>query len=199
MAYTLTVTLFLAINYYGKQYEFFKQHISELGSIADSTFLSRLIMIVGLGICSALMLIVAIIYFVKNEELKGAVIKGILALILALGAAGLAIPLDHPNLSTLHLIGAACFVGGFAAYNAFAQISSSYRKIIKKEVETSPVDNFWDVFLSIIVILVLIGYFIIFALDKLGIGISLYIGPISQKITVFIEVLALYFIDNEDI
>lgn len=200
MAYTMTVTLFLAINYYYKRYEFFKEHLSDLGAMMiGGNFYSMIIMIVGFGISSLLMLIVSITYFVKNKELKLGVLKGILAFIVAIGAAGIAIPLDHPTLRIVHLVGAACFIGGFAAFNAVLQISSSYRKIIKKEVDTSKADTIWDITLSIIVLLVLIGYFTIFALDRLDIGTALYLGPIAQKVTVFIDVLALYFLDNKDI
>ena len=199
MAYTLTVTLFLAINYYYKRYEFFKEHISNLGSMQNSNDISMIIMIVGFGINSALMLIVAILYFVNRKQLKGWAVKGALGIVLAFGAAGVAVPLDHPQLRILHLAGAACFIGGFAAFNAYLQISSSYRKIIKKEYDTSRTDTIWDVTLSIIVLVVLLGYFTIFALDQFGIGASWYLGPIFQKIIVFIEILALYFIDNKDI
>jgi hypothetical protein len=199
MAYTMTVTLFLAINYYYKRYEFFKEHLSNLGSMTAGNEYSMMIMIIGFGLSSLLMLIVSITYFTKRKELKLAVVKGILAFIIALGAAGVAIPLDHPTLRIVHLVGAASFIGGFATFNAVLQISSSYRKIFKKEVDTSKADTFWDITLSIIVLLILIGYFTIFALDRLGIGTTLYLGPIAQKITVFIDVLALYFLDNKDI
>ncbi|MCE7740914.1 MAG: hypothetical protein GOP50_00520 [Candidatus Heimdallarchaeota archaeon] len=203
MAYTLTITLFLAINYYYKRYVFFAEHISNLGSMdtlnsPPNTF-SMIIMIVGFGINSALMLSVAIIYFVKRKELKGAIVKGSLAIILAFGATGIAIPLDHPQLRILHLVGAACFIGGFAAFNAYLQITSSYRKIVKKEADNSKADTIWDITLSFIVIAVLVIYFVTFALDQLGIGTTWHLGPIFQKIVVFIEVLALYFIDNKDV
>lgn len=203
MAYTLTVTLFLAINYYYKRYSFFSEHISNLGSMDPNNIplntRSMIIMIIGFGLNSALMLSVAIIYFVKRKQLKGAIVKGSLGIVLAFGAAGVAIPLDHPQLRILHIIGAACFIGGFAAFNAFLQITSSYRKIVKKEVDARRADTIWDITLSFIVIGVLILYFVTFALDQVGIGASWHLGPIFQKIIVFIEILALYFIDNKDV
>ena len=97
----------------------------------------------------------------------------------------------------LHVIGAACFIGGFAAFNAFLQITSSYQK--RRDGGSSRADTIWDIVLSIIVITVLVGYFAIFALDRLGIGESWNLGPIFQKVIVFVEILALYFIDNKDI
>ncbi len=203
MAYNLIVTLFLAINYYYKRYVFFAEHISNLGSMdplnSPPNTISMIFMIVGFGINSALMLSVAILYFVKRKELKGWKVKGSLGIVLAFGAAGIAIPLDHEQLRVLHLVGAACFIGGFAAFNAYLQITSSYRKIIKKEVDARRADTIWDITLSVIVIVVLIGYFTIFALDQLGIGADWHLGPIFQKIIVFIEILAIYFIDNKDI
>jgi hypothetical protein len=202
MAYSLTVTLFLAINYYyNAPYDFFGQHISDLGNVAAGANLySMMIMIVGFGVNSLLMLVVAVIYFANINNLKGAVIKGCLSIILAIGAAGVAIPADHglPIMRILHLVGAACFIGGFALFNAYLQLSSSYSKIIKKEVDTSPADTTWDIFLSIVVLAVLVGYFTLFALDRLNVISSSY-GPIAQKATLFVDILALYFIDNKDI
>ena len=199
MAFSLTVILFLAINYYYRKYEFFEENISDLGSMYNSNDISMIIMSAGFGLNSVLMLIVAIIYFVKRKELKGAIVKGSLGILIAFGAAGIAIPYDHLQLYILHNLGACCFVGGFAAFNAFLQITSSYRKIVKKEVDVNRADRIWDITLSFIVIGILILYIVTFALDQFGIGTSWYLGPKFQKITVFVEILALYYIDNEDI
>ncbi len=199
MAYILIITMFLAINYYYKRYVFFSEHISNLGSMYNDNSTSMIIMIVGFGINSIMMLSVSILYLVNRKELEGAIVKGVLGFVIAFGAAGVAIPLDHPQLSTLHVVGAACFIGGFAAFNAYLQITSSYRKIFKKEVDSSKADTIWDITLSAIVIIVLLGYFTIFALDRLDIGASWHFGPIFQKVIVFVEILALYFIDNKDV
>ncbi len=201
MAYTLILTLFLAIFWYPERYFAFQEHISNLGGIVSYTSsllntTSMYIMIVGFGICGALALSVSILYF-TNKELRGRIPKGILTLILALGAAGIAIPLDH-SLRILHLIGAACFIGGFAAFNAYLQISSTVRKHIKGWSNVGKGDAIWDVILSVIVLVILVGYFVIFALDQLNVGAT-FLGPVFQKVTVFAMILAYYFIDNIDI
>jgi len=200
MAYFLIVTIFLAIAYYPEKYQFFAENISNLGAFESRLFspntTSMYIFIVGFGICGAMALTVAILYFF-NRYLHSWYIKGPLAIVLALGAAGVAIPKDH-DLSILHIAGAAMFIGGFAAFNAYLQITSSYRKHIKKEVEVSRADTIWDIFLSVVVLVILLGYFTIFALDWLNIGAA-FLGPVFQKVIVFAEILALYFIDNKDV
>ena len=200
MAYFLIVTIFLAIAYYPEKYQFFSENISNLGAflsrlLFDNTT-SMIIFIVGFGICGAMCLGVAVLYFV-HRDLHGWYVKGPLAIVLAFGAAGVAIPKDH-SFSILHTAGAAMFIGGFAAFNAYLQITSSYRKHIKKEIDVSRADTIWDIVLSIFVLIILFGYFTIFALDWLGVGAA-FLGPVFQKVTVFAEILALYFIDNKDI
>jgi len=201
MAYTLILTLFLAIFWYPERYLAFQEHISNLGGIVSYTSslpntTSMYIMIVGFGICGALALSVSILYF-TNKELRGRIPKGILTLILAFGAAGIAIPLDHP-LRILHLTGAACFIGGFATYNAYLQISSTIRKHIKGWSNVGKGDAIWDMILSIIVLTILVVYFVFIAMDQIMGGIA-PLGPLLQKITVFAMILAYYFIDNIDI
>ncbi|MCE7739193.1 MAG: hypothetical protein KAU62_05235 [Candidatus Heimdallarchaeota archaeon] len=201
MAYFLTLTFFLAIAYYPEKYHFFSEHISNLGRIesflGSSNTTSMIIIMVGFSLCAALFLTVTILYFL-NRKLYMWHVKGVLSLITTFGIACDAIPSDHPKLKVLHIIGASSFIGGFAAFNAFVQISSLVKKKKDKQKEISKVDTIWDIFFSIIVIVLLIGYFVIFALDTSNIDISL-IDPIFQKIIIFAEILALYLIDNVDI
>ncbi len=201
MAYILILTLFLAIFWYPERYFAFQEHISNLGGM--ESFTSKLsnttsmnIMIVGFGVCCLLALSVSILYF-TNKQLRGRIPKGILTLILAFGAAGIAVPLDHP-LRILHLTGAACFIGGFASFNAYLQISSTIRKHVKGWSEVGKGDAIWDALLSLIVVGILVVYFIFFAWDQLVGGIA-PLGPLLQKITVFAMIFSYYFIDNIDI
>lgn len=200
MAYIMIVTFFLAIAYYPEKYLFFSEHISNLGgrysSFGTLNATSMAIMMIGFGICGLLCLIVGILYFV-NKDLHLRIPKGILSILLAVGAAGIAIPLDH-SLRLLHLAGAGLFIGGFAAFNALLQISSLINKKKDKVADVNKLDTIWDIILSAIVIIILLGYFTIFALDWLAIGPP-YLGPMFQKAVVFAEILALYFIDNKDV
>ena len=201
MAYILILTLFLAIFWYPERYFAFQEHISNLGGMESftsklSNTTSMYIMIVGFGVCCLLALSVSILYF-TNKQLRGRIPKGILTLILAFGAAGIAVPLDHP-LRILHLTGAACFIGGFATFNAYLQISSTIRKHVKGWSEVGKGDAIWDALLSLIVVGILVVYFIFFAWDQLVGGIA-RLGPLLQKITVFAMILAYYFIDSIDI
>jgi hypothetical protein len=202
MAYILVLTLFLALFWYPERYYAFQEHISNLGGFLSYTSslpntASMFIMIIGFGVCGALALTVSILYFV-NKELRGRIPKGILALVLAFGAGGIAVPLDHPTLRILHLIGAACFIGGFATFNAYLQITSTFRKHVKGWNGVGKGDAIWDFILSLIVIGILVVYFVFYAWDQLVGGIA-PLGPLLQKITVFSMVLAFYFIDNTDI
>jgi hypothetical protein len=201
MAYFMIVTFFfLAIAYYPHKYYFFAEHISNLGGFQSSlgfvNTTSMLIMIVGFGVCGLLVLIVGILYFF-NRDLHLWLAKGLLCVALAVGAAGIAVPLDHP-LRILHLAGAGIFIGGFAAFNALLQISSFLKKRRDKVADTNTWDTIWDIVLSVIVLAILFGYFTLYALDWLGIGPPSF-GPIFQKAIVFAEILALYFIDNKDV
>ncbi|NPD88921.1 MAG: hypothetical protein HGN29_09350 [Asgard group archaeon] len=200
MAYFLIVTLFLAIAYYPEKYQFFDEHISNLGGFSSNLGAvnsnSMLIMMIGFGVCGLLVLVVGVLYFV-NRDLHLWLPKGILSVALAIGAAGVAIPLDH-SLRILHLAGAGIFIGGFAAFNALLQISSLIKKRKDKADDVNKLDTIWDIILSAIVIIILLGYFTVFALDWLGVG-PLNLGPLFQKAVVFAEILALYFIDNQDI
>jgi hypothetical protein len=199
MAYFMIVTFFLAIAYYPHQYKFFTEHISNLGGIQSSlgyvNFESMLIMMIGFGVCGLLVLIVGILYFI-NRDLHLWLPKGILCILLAAGAAGVAIPLDHP-LRILHLAGAGLFIGGFAAFNATLQLTSFLKKR-KEKADINVLDTIWDITLTVIVLAVLLGYFTVFALDWFSIGPTI-LGPLFQKIVVFAEILALYFIDNIDV
>ena len=141
-------------------------------------------------------MIVGILYFI-NRDLHRWLPKGILCIILAAGAAGVAIPLDH-SLRILHLAGAGLFIGGFAAFNATLQLTSFLKKRKDKVPDISALDTIWDITLTVIVLAVLLGYFTVFALDWFSIGPSI-LGPLFQKIVVFAEILALYFIDNKDV
>ncbi len=105
---------------------------------------------------------------------------------------------DHPKLKSIHIAGASLFIGGFAALNAFIQISSFVEKRKDKQKEINIVDTIWDIFFSVVVIVLLIGYFALFALSALNVDIS-FVDPIYQKIIIFAEILALYLIDNVDI
>ncbi|MHA1420377.1 MAG: hypothetical protein ACTSPO_15790 [Candidatus Heimdallarchaeaceae archaeon] len=156
-----------------------------------------IIVMVGFSICGALFLIVAILYFL-NRNLHMWHVKGILSLITTFGIACDAIPSDHSKLAILHAIGAIAFMGGFAAFNAFVQISSSIKKWKEKRKEINKADAIWDMIFSIVVIVLLIGYFVIVILVANNIEIG-FLDPIFQKITIFAEILALYLIDNIDI
>ena len=68
MAYVLTLTLILSISYYYKPYEFFNEHISNLGSITAGNETSRILMNIGFGFNSFLMIIVSVIYFWKRNS-----------------------------------------------------------------------------------------------------------------------------------
>ena len=201
MAYILILTLFLAIFWYPERYLAFQEHLSNLGGMVSFSSslpntISMYIMTVGFGICGALSLSISILYFIK-KELRGRIPKGFLALIIAFGASGVAIPLDHP-LRILHLVGAACFIGGFTAFNAYLQISSTVRKHLKGWSNVGKGDAIWDMILSIILLGILVVYFVFYALDQISGGIA-PLGPLLQKITVFVMIFAFYFIDNIDI
>ena len=200
-AYLMNMTFILAIACYPEKYRFFSENISKLGGIesvsGSNNFTSMLIMMTGFGICGLLTLATGILYL-QNKELYLWKTKATMSFIISFGAFIIIIPHDFPNLLVLHGIGAVLFIGGFAAFNTLLQISSMVKKRRDHKEEISKPDTTWDIILSIIVSILLVGYFIIFPIARFDVGPTI-LEQTYQKVVIFTALLALYFIDEQDI
>ena len=201
MAYLMNMAFILAIACYPEKYLFFAENISKLGGIesvsGSSNLTSMLIMTIGFGVCGLLTLATGIL-FIRNKELYLWRTKATMSFIIALGAFCIAIPHDFSKLLILHGTGAVLFIGGFAALNTLLQISSTIHKRREHKQDISKLDTTWDIILSIIVSILLVGYFIIFPITRCNIGPAI-LEQSYQKVIVFTAILAIYFIDDQDI
>ena len=196
----LVLTIGLAIWQYPEPYEFFGEHISNLGGIESDTNLnnynSSLIMTIGFGVFAAISFSMSIIYFV-SKRIKFNITKGVLTLAIAGGTAGVAVPLDHPTLDLWHYVGAALFILGFAAYNFVCQARRYYRKHTFFPEKKS--FNFWIDFIFVwIVFAAFVMYMVVFLLIHFTSYNNMLSGPIAQKIVLIVDLIAVIIFDIRD-
>jgi len=200
-AYTMNMSFILAIAFYPEKYSFFAENISKLGGIRSVSgtinTTSMIIILVGFGICGIITLAVGILYL-KYRKLHLWKVKAIVSFIISLGAFLMMIPHDFMNLLVVHGIGAVLYIGGFTSLNVLLQVSSTIKKQKEFQKSISRFDTIWDIILSIILSLILIGYFVIFPIARCGLG-PVILEQTYQKLVVFTALLAIYFIDDEDI
>ncbi len=196
----LVLTIGLAIWQYPEPYEFFGEHISNLGGIQSETLLnnyySSMIMIIGFGVLAGISFTMAIIYF-ASKRIKFNITKGVLALAIAGGTAGVAVPLDHPTLDQWHYVGAALFILGFAAYNFVCQARRYYKKhtLIPEKLGF----NFWIDFIFVwIVLAAFVMYMVVFLLIHFTTYSNILSGPIAQKIVLIVDLIAVVIFDIND-
>ena len=202
IAPTIILTISLAWWKYPEHYSFFREFISQLGSnLSKSGFpnnISSLIMTVGFAFCGLITLIVAIIYFIKRN-LRYNYWKGLLNLVLFIGAIGITIPNDHPTLSLFHDIGSGLFIFGFGLLNFISQLLGFSRKNRPKPSNKN-FDFYLDSIMVVIVFLVLILFLLFYILGKATSNYSLGILAIAiQKIILIVDFIAIFFLDLDDI
>ncbi|MGC9781592.1 MAG: hypothetical protein HZR80_20300 [Candidatus Heimdallarchaeota archaeon] len=196
------LTLVLAWVFYAESYEFIYEMISALGNIYsfdlnnDNT-VSMLIMTIGFSISAFMNLVIAIFYFIR-PVLKNNILKGFLYIIVSVGAAGIAIPGDHPTLSLYHSIGSIMFIFGFAMVNFVSQLLRFARKHDLK-FEKKPLDFYLDMVVVALVFSVMIILGIFYILDKtIGFTGPAFTVPLWQKILLIVDFIAIFVLDLDD-
>ncbi len=196
------LTLALAWVFYAESYEFLYELISALGNIYsfdlnnDNT-ISMLIMTIGFSITAFMNLVIAIFYFIRPVLFKN-ILKGFLYIVVSVGAAGIAIPGDHPTLSLYHSIGAIMFIFGFAMINFVSQLLRFARKHDLK-FEKKPLDFYFDMIVVVLVFSVMILLGIFYLLDKLTLLTgSAFTVPLWQKILLIVDFIAIFVLDLGD-
>ncbi|QEE16742.1 hypothetical protein DSAG12_02572 [Promethearchaeum syntrophicum] len=203
VAIVLILTIVLAWWQYTDDYNFFQDTISTLGGTTNlsggENTISSMIFSIGLYTSGGIALIVAIIYFFK-KDLFFHTGKAIIALFVAIGPIGVAIPRDNEDLLIFHAIGAAIFIGSFGILNGVMQLlrySNKHRP--KNKEEKKNFDFYLDlsmVYLTGIAILFYLIAFILhiaFSIELFGYGHAL-----AQKIVVIISCVAVFFLDKDD-
>ena len=197
----LIVTIGLAMWQYPETYELFNEHISNLGGIVSeeghANFNSSLIMIIGFSICAAIALSMSIIYFL-SKKLTYKIPKGVLALALSVGAAGIAVPLDHTTLRQFHYIGAALFILGFGTYNFVCQARRYFRKHGSWFKPKKKFSFWFDFVFSWIVLAAVVMYLVVFLLMHFTTYTNMLSGPLAQKIVLFVDLFAIIIFDRKD-
>ncbi|MBN1329476.1 MAG: hypothetical protein JXA54_08380 [Candidatus Heimdallarchaeota archaeon] len=196
----ITLTIGIAWWQYPEKYEFFQEFVSYLGGIKSQlgfdNQISSLIMIIGFVSISIISLTIAIIYFLKSN-LKYNISKAVFALFLTIGAAGIAIPHDQPNLHIVHGIGAFMFILGFTIFNFIAQVLRFIKR--KKRINYRKAGLIMDFTVSLVVIFALVLFILFYILERVASGsVPSYLAELSQKIVLMVDCIAVFFLDNRD-
>ena len=168
IAFVLIITVALAWWQYPEPYDFLQDTISALGGTTSisgfDNAISSKIFSIGLYICGAIALIVALIYFFRKDFFFHTG-KGIIALFVAVGPIGVAIPRDYEDLLIFHAIGAAIFLGSFGIFNGVAQLLRYSRKHRPKiPDEKRSVDFYLDLTMVYLTGITLLFYLVAFIL-----------------------------------
>ncbi|MHA1584657.1 MAG: hypothetical protein ACTSVU_02135 [Promethearchaeota archaeon] len=186
-------TLTLAWIFYGETYLPIEEFISNLGRTETRNLLpngtSSTIFSIGLAIISLATVIMAVIYFKPKNYSPLNLIKGIILILMATGAALVAFP---ANLyMTMHDWGAIAFIGSFDIYAFFCQFTRfKHRKITFDTEESHKItpDKYYIFVLLLISILFLVAVL-------MGYGEIL---PLIQKILVIGILIGVSILDPED-
>jgi len=199
----MVITIGLAWWQYPEPYDFFQETVSALGGTISTTGLdnkiSSMIFTIGISICGGIALIIAVIYFIK-KELFFNIGKAIIALFIAIGTIGIAIPRDYEQLLLIHAIGAALFIGAFGIFNGVSQLLRySHKHRPKKPEEKKTLDFYLDlsmVYLTGISILLYLIDFVLHTFFEVDIFVS---GQaLTQKIVLITSFVATFFLDRDD-
>lgn len=201
IAVVLIVTITLAILAYPEPYEFFNEAVSNLGGTLSETGLdnsnSLLIMVIGFWVIASISFIIGLIYL-TSPILKHNFVKAFWTLAMAVGAVGVSIPLDlFPK---IHYFGASVFIFSFGLYNFNCQVLRYTRKHRPDPNRRS--FNYWlDVIVAWLLLLSIVAYFAIFALDHFGITMPLswITTALAQKIVLILAIFAVLILDVKDI
>ncbi|MBD3190817.1 MAG: hypothetical protein GF308_09245 [Candidatus Heimdallarchaeota archaeon] len=197
----LILTIALAWVFYPEPYEFHEEFISNLGGYTSdqglTNTISSTIMAVGFGLCALIALILTIIYLIK-ANLDYNYLKSLLNFILALGAVGVGIPMDHPTVGILHGVGALIFIFGFGILNFVLQTLRFKRKYIPKgfkEFTNYALDLLMVTLVFVIIFLLAVFYIIHRLIDVYLIDV---LTILSQKAVLIVDFIAIFFLDKED-
>ncbi len=199
----MVITIGLSWIFYTESYEFFQEAASYLGGIEswnekNPNTMSQRIFTIGFVVIGIYSIFVSLSYFLHSNKFRFGVLKGILLVVIGIGALGIAIPHDfgHP-IVILHGIGAFLFLSGFAILNFTLQILRCVTRY-HPVCEDKNFDYYLDYTFVVILILSAVFYFLIEILNYTGIQILEITPPIAQKIVLFATIIAAGLLDLDD-
>ena len=196
----LLLTLAFAWWRYPEPFHFFREFISQLGCFLSKNGFdnstSMLIMSVGFGLVALLSLFEGILYFLM-PLLSFNIAKGFLYLLLSLGAAGIAVPGDHPSFYA-HRVGSFLFIFSFAMVNFVSQMLRFIRKHW-----TPPPKRRFDFYLDLIVVILVFAVMIVSVIAYIvdivfSVSLIALSAELWQKVILLVDAVAVIFIDVDD-
>ncbi len=199
----MVITIIVSWVFYPEDYDFWYFSTSTLGGLYTPisllpNFPSYMIFTMGFVLIGAISIFTGILYFKNTKQFRFAIIKGVLLVIMGVGAVGIAIPHDYTPLTIFHQIGAFMFLSGLAALNAVFQLLHCFGKY-GYHCEEKKVDYYVDYTFVILLIAAAVGYYateVIFFLWPAGWWIR---PPMMQKILLFTAIIAAGMLDLDDI
>lgn len=199
----MVITIVLSWIFYPEAYDFWGKSTSTLGGLRTPdtnlrNFSSFVIFTIGFILLGAQAILIGSIYFKNTKQFRFAVIKGLLLVIMGIGAIGIAIPYDYTPLALFHQIGAFMFLSGLAALNFAFQLLHCMSKYGSHCVDKN-LDYYVDYTFVVLLIAAAVMYYateVIFYLWPVGWWIK---PPMMQKILLFTAIIAAGLLDLDDI
>jgi len=200
----MIVTIILAWIFYPQRYDFFRETTSILGGLSPHNnpavinFPSVLIFSTGFIILGSFVIFIAVLYFINSKTYRFAIIKGLLLIMVGLGAIGIAIPHDYVPLEFIHIIGAFMFLSGIAVLNFSLQLLHCISKY-SPQCPDRDLDYYIDYTFVVLLILAAALYFATEILYYFWPALPWITPPLTQKIVLFTAIIAAGLLDLDDI
>ena len=199
----MVITIIIAWVFYPQFYYFWEQPTSHLGGLRTlnselDNFPSILIFSTGFVILGIVAIAAGALYFKHVKKFRFAILKGVLLVIMGIGAIGIAIPHDYTPMIIFHQIGAFMFLSSLAALNAVFQVIHCLAKY-GYHCEDKKVDYYVDYTFVILLIGAAVTYYateVIHYVWPAGWWIK---PPMMQKILLFTAIIAAGLLDLDDI
>jgi hypothetical protein len=199
----MVITIVLAWVFYPQPYDFWGQTTSQLGALYTAVnelrnFPSFVIFSIGFVLLGIIAIFTGSLYFNNTKQFRFAIIKGVLLVVMGLGAIGIAVPHDYTPLTIIHQIGAFMFLSGLATLNAVFQVLHCVSKY-GYGCEERNLDYYVDYIFVVLLILAAVMYYateVIFYLWPAGWWMK---PPMMQKILLFTAIIAAGLLDLDDI
>ncbi len=200
----LIITIGFAWWFYPENYDFFNETISKLGGIESKSgltnTLSSLIFAAGFGVI-ALIALIMFFYYTTTKDITEKYLKALWCLLISIGAIGVALPVDIPNLIYPHYLGALIFVLFFGVFNFETQAARFLRKrkVRKQLLHQKHSFDFWIDLTFVFIVFIATGVFItVFIIERIWLQVPFISTALTQKILLIVNIIAIYLLDVDD-